>query len=1494
MLCLNVLSLPFSVLDDGILTRIWPLLSQPQPTEEAIRAAKHPVSSGAAEPSATYDNQGRLVAPPGMAAPGADEVEALPSDAPGSKAGQNADTGDQPKSAALATTVAAGRKPENRFLATAFRARDHISHSHLGSYLSQGVLIFGASFFVWLFTLIRLGALGMIITGLFVVAAYGRAIERVQVRYKDDQERIMVRTQALDRVPEGDGEKMMWLNNFLARFWPIYMPALSAQVIQIADGILVQNCPSFLDAIRLTQFTLGSKAPKINHVRTFPHTDPDTILTEWKFEYTPEDTSDMTVKQAKNKIDPKVELSVRIGAGLAGATFPILVQNMQFSGTLRVQFKLIPTFPNVQTVGISFMEPPMFSYVLKPVGGNKLGIDVGNIPGLHEFIQGQVHANLGPMMYSPNVFTVNLEELLAGNLMDTATGVLQVSLYGAKEVQGAKLGGGTPDPYVSLALNEQPDPVGRTTVVRSSAQPRWGETKFVLVNSLAGFLTLNLMDENGVRADSALGTATFDLSELASNPDQDGRSDPIILSGKPRGTLQYGLAYFPLLKPEMSPEGTPLPLPETRTGVLILHVQAGKNLGDKQLNARARVYLNGASSGETNVFKKSDAPNWGFTLPLLVTQRERAVVGIEVLNDDKDRPVGALAVKLDDLLEASSRGQEWFPLPLPGQGASRARVNLKADWKPVHMTGSVNSGAGYTPPLGALRITLGQARLSQQHGHGNKQTTLPFVELRNKGQVTDRSAVLYPPTPEPHWNGEALYAPIHALRERIMLEVMDYQPNGKHRYLGTTSFDTKSFAAEMPKKTLPDGSELEALNDPLEAWPVRSLGRKNIQAKLKLGKNEGGTVDCMVEFVPAVHLRDAFFHLGDEPEAVKRAKGAGDQTETEADAGAGAGTSELEGQDRDAPTSATTDQTEGPLQSSTQSTGLTGAAEVATAAGKSITETGAQPETQAEDSEEKEEKQGGVLLTSEQLLAQPQGVLALNILEAKLSVKQARVEILVDDGYWPSYQTAISRGAVHTFDEVSQSVVKDLSNSMVTVRVRTRGSEGEGNDTNLSDVVAETVISAQQLLELSLGKKTELALTPNPSFNPQTIPGFGNLSEGAQESARNAARNATRAVPGLNSGLGAVSSGISGISGGLGLNKITSGAASAVGGAAKGVTGAVGSVAGAAGGLIPPGVSIPVPLGAAGGPCELTVSSRWIPLPFVPSVKETVLNQGYLTIEAVRAEGLRGADRGGKSSDPFAALVNAASGERITQTKTIKKTLKPTWNEVLAPESENHVPVRDRSRPGWRIEVRDWDQLGKGDALGGVDIPDLWSLSAPDTASSAEGQVPSGEEAGGLKPNEPYEVTLPLTGQGAGDNNPRITLRLTFSPQWVPQGRAGINVAAHGLAANLGGGVNAVGGAMGGVVGGVGQGVGAVGGAVGGVGKHVISGPRGLFGRKKGSGEAEEADASTLSSPPGAGGEADAADESMATLGSAAGGDDTRSLFGRKGKKLGLFRKHHD
>lgn len=214
---------------------------------------------------------------------------------------------------------------------------------------------------------------------LFVVLAfantyYSTSMTRFRRRARDDIQRELVKTRLMDTHESAD-----WINNFLDRFWLIYEPVLSRTIIASVDQVLSTNCPPFLDSIRLTTFTLGTKAPRIEKVKTYPDSSDDIIMMDWGLSFTPNDVSDMTPKQAKNKVNPKIVLSVRLGKGIAAAAMPILLEDMSFSGLLRLRIKLMTNFPHVQVVDLSFMEKPVIDYVLKPIGGETFGFDIANV-----------------------------------------------------------------------------------------------------------------------------------------------------------------------------------------------------------------------------------------------------------------------------------------------------------------------------------------------------------------------------------------------------------------------------------------------------------------------------------------------------------------------------------------------------------------------------------------------------------------------------------------------------------------------------------------------------------------------------------------------------------------------------------------------------------------------------------------------------------------------------------------------------------------------------------------------------------------------------------------------------------------------------------------------------------------------------------------------------------------------------------------------------------
>jgi Ca2+-dependent lipid-binding protein len=81
---------------------------------------------------------------------------------------------------------------------------------------------------------------------------------------------------------EADEESVEWMNSFMQKFWLIFEPVLGALVVENLDNYISDYLPPYLDSIRLSTFTLGTKPFRIESVKTFTNTDPDTVVSNKK------------------------------------------------------------------------------------------------------------------------------------------------------------------------------------------------------------------------------------------------------------------------------------------------------------------------------------------------------------------------------------------------------------------------------------------------------------------------------------------------------------------------------------------------------------------------------------------------------------------------------------------------------------------------------------------------------------------------------------------------------------------------------------------------------------------------------------------------------------------------------------------------------------------------------------------------------------------------------------------------------------------------------------------------------------------------------------------------------------------------------------------------------------------------------------------------------------------------------------------------------------
>lgn len=843
---------------------------------------------------------------------------------------------------------------------------------------------------------------------------YRTSIRRVRRNFRDDVNRELSKHRL-----ETDTESLEWINSFLVKFWPIYQPVLAETIINSVDQVLSTATPAFLDSLRMKTFTLGTKPPRMEHVKTYPKADDDIVLMDWKFSFTPNDHADMTSRQIKNKVNPKIVLEIRIGKAMISKGLDVIVEDMAFSGLMRVKIKLQIPFPHVEKVEISFLERPTIDYVCKPLGGETLGFDINFIPGLESFILEQIHANLGPMMYEPNVFPIEVAKMLSGSAVDQAIGVMAVTLHGAQGLKNPDKFAGTPDPYTILSFNNGV-PLAQTKIIKENANPKWNETKFVIVTSFNDILTLQLYDYNEYRKDKELGTASFPLERVQEITEHENEQLEVLANGKARGVLSTDIKFFPILEGPDLPDGKKGPPPESNTGIARFTVEQAKDLdGTKsligQLNPYAVLLLNNKEIHISKKLKRTNNPIWdNGSKEILITDRKSAKFGL-VIKDDRelgaDPILGTYQIKLDDMLTLMEKGQEWYNLA----GAKTGRAKLTLQWKPVALSGVGNGTGGYVTPIGVMRIHFKNARdlrnletLGKSDAYG--RVLLSGVE---KGRT-----VTFKNDLNPDWD-EVIYVPVHSAREKLILEVMDQETINSDRTLGMVEV----LASEYIQQAENGEFLVHDSKTPL-AGSLRMHGKG-------LPK---GTLNYTVSFFPCLNIADP----EDEEEAAKKSTETGRTSPDE---------KSVNGKDA---ITVENDKVAGKFDPSLAKKLEEGEKE------------------QGEISEEK--KLPKIRLSPEELIKYESGLIIFKILDVDLTESNVHVEVLVDDMAFPSYSSSAVKTKKSNIDEIGDCFVRELDFSKITLRIREKGeSKGdEKKDHTVAKLTGNTLDTLKQCLVCSL------------------------------------------------------------------------------------------------------------------------------------------------------------------------------------------------------------------------------------------------------------------------------------------------------------------------------------------------------------------------------------------------------------------------------------------
>ncbi|TIA79421.1 hypothetical protein E3P98_03303 [Wallemia ichthyophaga] len=810
-----------------------------------------------------------------------------------------------------------------------------------------------------------------------VVAVAAVTYYNISISKVDHEVREGISRQLMKPPLATEAQSADWVNNLLINFWEHLEPYICEKAINSVEPIIAERKPGFVRSARLRYLTLGSKAPRILKVRTWPSTADNQITMDWHVSFTPADLGALGEGQTEGTVNPKIVLQAVIGKGKYSVSLPVVLKEFSFTGNIRVNLTLINDFPHIKLVDLSFIEKPEFDYMAIPIGGEHSGLDVNYIPGLTTFIREQIFNMMQPLIFDPNVFTINLQEILAGGALDSACGVLVLTLRQARGLRSIKVGGGEPNPYTTVRLGNSKTINDKTTIHKSTNNPFWMETKYLLVNSLNDQLVLNVYDYNDYRKDSDIGLATYNIQSLADDPLQEHVMTKLYNNGREKGDIIFDLSYYPVMEPPK--EGDSLEaVPDLPTGVVRLYIHEAKYLNTDvskvgRVNPSASVYLKNKQVQQTKMIRGTNSPKWDSHGEFLVTNKDKTSLKVKVYhahNFKASIPIAHVNVNVSDLLETNEKEGKWFDLAKDG-----GKIRMSASFKSVAMDDALDVAGQYTPPIGLLRVFCKRANdlKNVEIAFGGKSD--PYVKAIIAGRVQARTNII-DNNLNPVWN-EVLYIPIHSLRDIVYLEAADYQSQGKDRPLGHTTLRARDIIR-------PNDDENERKNKPYMATGVN---RRTSPMKLDKGGYKG-ELEFEADFVPAWKIKGSTFESAED---VKK-KEEEDKKEEEENA-------------------------------------------------KEENIDGESDEKGKEKSSAEEEESAGLELNEDELLERESGIIVVKCDTGQVAQRNTRLEFLIDDAIWPSITTEKARSKNANWNFIGEAMVRELSFSQLRIRLNTGSQE---------------------------------------------------------------------------------------------------------------------------------------------------------------------------------------------------------------------------------------------------------------------------------------------------------------------------------------------------------------------------------------------------------------------------------------------------------------------
>ncbi|KAG2204704.1 hypothetical protein INT47_012000 [Mucor saturninus] len=275
-----------------------------------------------------------------------------------------------------------------------------------------------------------------------------------------------------------EGESVEWLNFMVEKIWRSVDPEFFAIIEDLLEDTIQSVAPSFIKAVKVSDFDIGVQAPRIQMIRVFPPLPgqpEESIFGEASFSFHAHPVASLVTNRSPRSTPPG--LAIRFQTAI-NAPLEVKAELTALSGKVRFKILTSPELPFISKATIAFTSVPKIETGVMPLSKH---LNIMNLPTIKTLVNEGVKLGFADLV-DPKSMTIDIKALMGAFDQDTnAIGVVKVEVRGATRDSSIKLQD-MEDSYATLSLSTQPKKSSSSTrVLTNDKDPEWDENLYVLV-----------------------------------------------------------------------------------------------------------------------------------------------------------------------------------------------------------------------------------------------------------------------------------------------------------------------------------------------------------------------------------------------------------------------------------------------------------------------------------------------------------------------------------------------------------------------------------------------------------------------------------------------------------------------------------------------------------------------------------------------------------------------------------------------------------------------------------------------------------------------------------------------------------------------------------------------------------------------------------------------------------------------------------------------------